>query len=161
MDLAAARQAILDGLAPLDAGSLAGRVYPYPPTVGRQSGPAIWIEQPDAELRPVGNNSNIVVSSFDVWAVVDGAADAQVAALDAAAAQIWAAMRAAAVGGAPVRPIGVTPNTVEVREGTQTYSRRASVVTVDVVVAAVSFCPPSTPEPVEIPPTLVSASVEE
>lgn len=157
MDLATVRHAIVDGLAPVAAAELAGRVYPYPPELGRQSGPAVWVEQPELSVSSTGAATQIVVAEFDVWIVVDGALAAQVAALDAAVAQVWAAMRAASIPSAPLRPVAVRRDAVDTQRA---ESRRAAVVTVEATIAAVSFCPP-TPEPVQIPPTLVSASVEE
>ncbi len=158
MDLAAIRQELFDRLDPVAAGSLAGRVYPYPPELGRVSAPAIWVEQPEAETSTIGNNTAVVTASIDVWIMADGTPAAQVATLDAATAQVWAAMtRSTSPGGPVIRPVAITRSDVETTVDGRTVRRRASVVTVEATVAAVSFCPP-TPEPVEIPPALVSAS---
>lgn len=162
MDISSARQTIFDALTPVAEDQLAGRVYPYPPVLGRVTPPAIWIEQPEVTRDVVGQNSSVVIASFDVWIMVDGADDAQVALLDDAVSQVWAAMSNVQVPGAvKTRAVSATADSIDFPDrDDHRRRRRAAVVTVDTVVLAATFCPPTT-SPVQVPPALVSATTEE
>lgn len=138
-----ARQRLVDALAPI----LTGRVQPYKPA--RVSPPMIWIETPSVTVQ-----EGVIVASFPVFGVVDGADHSQQAVLDDMIARAWDACRAA--GGLRARlvqprdiPIDPTQPASPIQPASS--SHHGFVLTVDVAIQARTLCPP-TVEPIEVPP---------
>lgn len=113
---------------------LPGRIQPYPPTTRRFSAPTIFIEQ---HLGSPGDDG--FVASFPVWVVVDGADRAQLAANDDL---VWNALLA-------VWPIADRASYIpQLIQGF-----RATVITVEVLLAPDTLCGPPAAATVTIPPT--------
>lgn len=113
---------------------LPGRVLGYPPQGRRFATPCIWIEQPQ-----MLEGDGLVIGRFPVWVVVDGNAQAQVAALDDLTWNAWLAV--AAIG-----------TDLYARPG-QLQGYRCTVLEANLEVAAMTLCYPSPPQSVTIPPT--------
>ncbi|HKV67684.1 MAG TPA: hypothetical protein VJN72_06310 [Gaiellales bacterium] len=123
---------------------LPGRVFAYPPTDGRAVAPSIWIEQPNVARVSMGTNSRGIQATLPVWIVYDGAVHAQIAGLDDLVSQVWDTVERLAHN---------TPDIAtaqEYRRGDGT-TWRATVIRVDVNVAAVTLCLPDV-EPAVVPP---------
>lgn len=130
-ELAAALEAVLPG-----------RVYGYAQQRIRWIAPSIQIEQATGSTARIGRSTEVAVVAFPVWIVMDGADRAQVAQHDQLVAEVWDACFT--VG----RPRRFDSATVNVGEGQEPL--RASIVTVEATLDAVTLCPP-TPEKVTIP----------
>lgn len=119
---------------------LPGRVLAYPPQGRRFSTPCIWIEQPQ-----ISEGEGEVGCRFPVWIVVDGASEAQVAALDDLSWNAWLAV--AAVGVSPyLRPA-------------QLAGYRCAVVEVSFELAQMTLCYPPAPKAVTIPPVPIDQPI--
>ncbi len=139
------RQTLVDALTPL----LPGRVQAYKPS--RVVPPMMWVETPSVTVV-----ESMIVASFPVFGVVDGADHSQQAVLDDMIARAWDACRATA----GLRARLVQPRDIPVDASATAASRgyvapgesmRGFVLTVDVPVNARNLCPP-TVEPIEVPP---------
>lgn len=143
--LAVARTALAEALNPV----LNGRVLAYPPTAGRAPAPSVWIEQPTV-ARVSSGNTRLVVATFPVWMVADGAERPAVAVLDDLVAQVWDQ-----VDRLGHNTPGVARPAVYTRQDNSTPpAYRAAVLDVDVTVGAVSLCLPPSADSVQVPPMI-------
>jgi hypothetical protein len=100
-----ARQLLYEAI----ADCLPGRVNPYPlPGPSRGLAPYVWIDDASVATQPSGRNGRVIVATFPVWIVYDGAVHAQVAGLDDLVAAVWDACEATA----GVSPVTAGPRTV-------------------------------------------------
>ena len=139
-----ARQTIVDALSPL----LPGRVQAYKPP--RVVPPMMWVETPSVTVV-----ESVIVASFPVFGVVDGADHSQQAVLDDMIARAWDACRA--TSGLRARLLQPRDIPVDaVAAASRGYvapgeSMRGFVFTVDVAINSRTLCPP-TVSPIEVPP---------
>ena len=103
------------------------RIHRTAPT--QPAAPVVFIDSPTISTQ----SSGLVAVSFPVVMVVDGTIRAQLEQLDDLLAAVWTA--AAKVG----RPTSTSPAALDVGGP----SLRAQVLTVEIVIAAVTLCPPS------------------
>jgi hypothetical protein len=121
--LTAARAALHDVLAPLLP---TGRVHLYPPR--QLVAPCAWIDQPSWSVE-----DGLTVAEYPIHLVADGNPDEQCRILDSMADAAWTLMTG------PYVPLDAVPTSVDAGTDTELH---AYVVTVQVCVDAVSFCPP-------------------
>jgi hypothetical protein len=133
--LGAARTALHATLAPLLP---AGRVHQYPPA--QLVAPCAWIDQPSWSIV-----DGLTVAEYPIHLVADGNPTEQCRLLDGMADAAWTLM----VG--PYVPVDCQPGSVDPGGGTELHEY---VITVQVCVDAVSFCPPT---PATLPAWPVSA----
>jgi hypothetical protein len=96
--------------------------------------PAVWIGSPALTQRDVGNPGVVLtIVSFPVYASTDGVPPSQAWLLDELIAAVWDASL-----GPLAEPIDASPQPVDVGGGTL----RASLIEVDVTVAARTLCTP-------------------
>lgn len=118
-----ARSALHAVLAPLLP---AGRVHLYPPD--QLVAPCAWVDQPSWSIV-----DGLTVAEYPVHLVADGNPSEQCRLLDSMADAAWTLM----VG--PYIPLDSQPGTVDPGSGVELHEY---VITVQVCVDAVSFCPP-------------------
>lgn len=140
-----ARQTIVNALSPL----LPGRLQAYKPA--RVIPPMMWVETPSVTIV-----ESVIVASFPVFGVVDGADHSQQAVLDDMIARAWDACRATS----GLRARLLQPRDIPVDASATAASRgyvapgesmRGFVFTVDVAINSRTLCPP-TVSPIEVPP---------
>ena len=128
--LGVARDALVNAIAPV----LSGRVYPYPPNpTEARVAPAVWIEDDEGHRDIIGERTSVIVTTFPIWIVYDGADRAQVAGLSQIKSGIIDAV--AHVPGAEVS--GWRPQPLDFNS-----NRRASILTVDYMITATTLCLP-------------------
>ena len=123
--LAASRSALHDVLTPLLP---VGRVHLYPPD--QLVAPCCWIDQPSFAIV-----DGLTVADYPIHLVADGNPAEQCRILDDLADAAWTLMTG------PYLPVDCQPTTVEPAPGAAEV--HAYVITVQVCVDAVSFCPPT------------------
>lgn len=137
--LASARTELFDVLTTV----LPGRVAPVPSAGKPYVAPYVWIDQPRLQRATIGTATRVVVATFPIWVAYDGAVKAQVVGLDDLVSSVWdACMNVPAA-----TPLDAEPTTVDIGGGTL----RATVVSVDVVLGALTLCLPAM-QPVTVPP---------
>ena len=142
-----ARQALVDALAVV----LEGRVGAYPPPKNaRHVAPYVWIDQPTVTRQTIGRPTNVVVATFPVSVVYDGADHAQVAGLDEVVARIWDIAEVTA----GMEPVAANPIDRPVDSG---VTLRGCDVQVAVTITARTLCPPDV-SAAAIPPHVVEAT---
>jgi hypothetical protein len=103
-----------------------GRVHRYPPA--QLVGPCAWIDQPSWSIV-----DGLTVAEYPIHLVADGNPSEQCRLLDGMADAAWTLMRG------PYVPLDATPGTVENGSGVEAHEY---VITVQVCVDAITFCPP-------------------
>jgi hypothetical protein len=122
--LADARLALHTVLAPLLP---TGRVHLYPPA--QLVAPCVWIDQPSWSIV-----DGLTVAEYPVHLVADGNPEEQCRILDTLADAAWTVL----VG--PYIPLDSTPGSLDPGSGVELHEY---VITVQVCVDAVTFCPPT------------------
>ena len=145
--LSDARQALIDALQAV----LAGRVSAYPlPRSARHVAPYVWIDQPTVSRETRGTATVVVVATFPVSVIYDGADHAQVAGLDELVARIWDVAEVTPA----MEPIEARPVDRPVDAG---VTLRGCDVQIAVTITARTLCPPDVSAAV-IPPHVVEAT---
>ena len=137
------RQTLTAALEPV----LPGRVQPYPPASSNgMAAPAVWVDIPGGVRTTIGERTPVLVATYPISIVYDGADRAQVAGLDDIVSKVVDAI--AGCRGADVarwRRLPIDPNS----------NRRMVVVEVDVTITATTLCLPDPVTESVIPPTPV------
>jgi hypothetical protein len=120
----------------------AGRVHLYPPP--QLVAPCCWIDQPTGTIV-----DGLAMAEFPVHLVADGNPDEQCRWLDTILSGCWSLLSG------PYRPLEFTPGTVDAGVG-RAEQLHEYVVNVEVLVDAITFCPP-TPAAVPVWPAAVPA----
>lgn len=128
--LASARAALRDVLAPILPD---GRVHVYPPD--QLVAPCAWIDQPSFAV-----DDGLTVADYPVHLAADGNPSEQCRILDDLADAAWTLLTG------PYLPVDCQPSTVD--PGTGAPEMHTYVITVQVCVDAISFCPP---DPTTVP----------
>jgi hypothetical protein len=128
-DLATIRTTLAEALEVV----LPGRVGTNPPTTKRWSAPSVFIEQASIVVVEGG-----WFAMFPVWAVVDGAIEAQIALMDDLVQNCWLAVRP------HVDQVGAVPQLVA--------GFRATVLDCAVELDVETMCAPTPPTAVAVPP---------
>lgn len=126
-ELSRARTRLYDALV-LGAGAPSWRVHRTSPAT--IAAPSIWLDSVELTL-DVGTNGALIVATFPVILVVDGAQRRQIEELDDVVARVWTA--ALSVG----EPTSSRPQTLDVGGP----SLRAQAIAVDVLIEARTLCP--------------------
>lgn len=111
------------------------RVWMYPPA--QIVAPCVWIDLPRVAVSDQGRGAKFVVSTWQVFVVVDGADDKQVAALDQWVAEVWDALDALPQTDA----VTIDPHAIDAGVPPD-RSLRGAVLSVEVMHVAKTLCLP-------------------